>query len=150
MNRQAVTSLLDVNVLVALAWPQHVHYESAHAWFKRRGRQPWATCPLTQLAFVRVSSNAKIVRDAVSPREAMGLLRKITTLPGHRFWADDAVPTAQGLFDSVALVGHRQVTDAYLLALCLARKGRLATFDRGIQELLADAAARDTHIELLN
>lgn len=150
MKRKAVTSLLDVNVLVALAWPQHVHHLSALAWFKRRGRQPWATCPLTQLAFVRVSSNAKIVQDAVSPREAMGLLRKITVLPGHRFWADDAVPTGQSVFDSVALVGHRQVTDAYLLALCLARNGRLATFDRGVQELLADADARDTFVELLS
>ncbi len=104
MNRKAVPSLLDVNVLVALAWPQHVHHDSAHAWFKRRGRQPWATCPLTQLAFVRVSSNARIVPDAVSPREAMGLLRKITALPGHRLWAGDVVPTGQSVFDSGALV----------------------------------------------
>lgn len=150
MNRKAVTSLLDVNVLVALAWPQHVHHESAHAWFGRRGRQPWATSPLTQLAFVRVSSNAKIIQDAVSPREAMGLLRKLTALPGHRFWADDADPTGQTVFDSVALVGHRQVTDAYLLALCAARSGRLATFDHGVQELLPDAAARHAFVELLS
>ena len=149
MTPKTATCLLDVNLLVALAWPQHVHHESAHAWFKRRGRQSWATCPLTQLGFVRLSSNSRIVPDAVSPREAMALLREITALRGHRFWPDDAVPTAQSIFDRVALVGHRQVTDAYLLALCVARNGRLATFDRGVQELLADAAARDTFVELL-
>lgn len=150
MKPEAVSCLLDVNVLIALAWPQHVHHEGAHAWYKRRGKDSWATCPLTQIGFVRVSSNAKIVPDAVSPREAMALLRRITALPGHRFWSDDAVPTDQRVFESAALVGHRQVTDAYLLALCIARNGRLATFDRGVQELLADGAAREKFVELLS
>ena len=30
------------------------------------------------------------------------------------------------------IVGHRQVTDAHLLALAIGRGGRLATFDRGV------------------
>ena len=150
MSPKAATCLLDVNLLIALAWPQHVHHESAHAWFKRRGRQSWATCPLTQLGFVRLSSNSSIVPDAVSPREAMALLREITALPGHRFWPDDAVPTAQSIFDRVALVGHRQVTDAYLLALTLHHRGRLATFDGGIRDLCAaDDTAREA-IDLIS
>jgi hypothetical protein len=98
---------------------------------------------------VRVSSNAKIIADAVNPREAVGLLRRMVALPGHRFWTDDVAPAKQEIFDSVTLVGHRQVTDAYLLALCVAHKGRLATLDRGVPELLLDSRAREAYVELL-
>jgi predicted nucleic acid-binding protein len=33
-----------------------------------------------------------------------------------------------------ALIGHRQITDAYLVALAIRNKGKLATLDRGIQQ----------------
>ena len=36
------------------------------------------------------------------------------------------------------VVGYRQVTDAHLLALAISRKGRLATFDRGVPALIPD------------
>ena len=42
-------SLLDVNVLLALAWPTHVHHLAAHRWFAENSGLGWATCPLTQL-----------------------------------------------------------------------------------------------------
>lgn len=149
MPRTAVC-LLDVNLLIALAWPQHVHHARAHAWFRKQPPRRWASCPLTQLAFVRISSNPKIIADAVAPREAVAMLRKIIALPGHRFWADDVPPESQRVFDALALVGHRQVTDAYLVALCMARPGRrLATLDRGVLELLADAREREAYIELI-
>jgi uncharacterized protein len=40
------------------------------------------------------------------------------------------------------LRGHRQITDAYLLALCLKRSGRLVTFDGGIPALARTVAER--------
>jgi predicted nucleic acid-binding protein len=51
--------LLDTNLLIALAWPQHVHHGEAHAWFGKVARGAWATCPITQLGFIRISSNPK-------------------------------------------------------------------------------------------
>jgi predicted nucleic acid-binding protein len=51
------TALLDVNVLVALFDPDHVHHEVAHDWFADNGPRGWATCPLTESGFVRVVSN---------------------------------------------------------------------------------------------
>ena len=48
-------SLLDVNVLLALAWPTHVHHLAAHRWFAENHDAGWATCPLTQLGFVRLA-----------------------------------------------------------------------------------------------
>lgn len=128
--------LLDVNVLIALAWPQHVHHRLAHRWFDRVGRRRWASCPLTQLAFVRISSNARIIADAVSPRAAMQALTQMTALPDHQFWPDDLPLSKLPVFSRTALVGHRQVTDAYLVELVRHRQGVLATLDAGIAELL--------------
>lgn len=128
--------LLDANLLIALAWPQHVHHDAAHTWFSRTGRAGWASCPVTELAFIRISSNPKIIADAVTPREAVEMLKRIVAVDGHEFWADDLLPTEAAPFARAAFVGHRQVTDGYLLALVRHRSGRLATFDGGVAELL--------------
>ena len=128
--------LLDVNVLIALAWPLHVHHVIAHAWFERTGQQSWSTCPLTQLAFVRISSNTKIISAAVSPSAAVQALGKMVALAGHVFWADDLQVNDLASFTSRALVGHRQVTDAYLIELAKRHKGKVATLDAGLADLL--------------
>ncbi len=131
--------LLDVNVLIALAWPSHVHHEAAHVWFEETGKPAWASCPLTQLAFVRISSNPKIIPSAVSPRAAVNLLTEMTTLPGHIFFADVLQLSALITFTSKSFIGHRQTTDAYLLALAMHNKCRLATLDQGVGDLLPEA-----------
>ena len=134
-------ALPDVNVLVALAWPNHLHHERARAWFERGHRQGWATCPLTESGFVRVSSNRKVVPAARRPAEAIGLLRELTGLPGHVFWADDTSLARSRWIAPERLLGHGQVTDAHLVALCLRRRGRLVTFDRGLAEVLPPRVA---------
>jgi uncharacterized protein len=128
--------LLDVNVLIALAWPFHVHHAVAHEWFENVGYKSWATCPLTQLAFVRISSNAKIIPAAVSPRAAVRALEEMTELVGHVFWSDDLPVNKLASLNSIALIGHRQVSDAYLIELAKHHKGKLATLDAGLAELL--------------
>jgi len=55
-------SLLDVNVLLALAWPNHVHHPAAHRWFAENHREGWATCPLTQMGFVRTVNQPAVVK----------------------------------------------------------------------------------------
>ncbi len=141
--------LLDTNLLIALSWPHHVHHAKAHEWFHGSGRKAWATCPLTQVAFIRISSNPKIIADAVSPREALEVLKKIMEVSGHHFWPDAVAPADAKVFTSAAFVGHRQVTDAYLLALAQYHKGKLATFDNGIAELIQVNKERAQHITLL-
>lgn len=130
-----MTSLLDVNLLVALAWPSHVHHGLARAWFSHHAAEGWATCPLTQCAFVRISSNPKIVSEAAAPREALALLREAVRHKNHVFWGDDLALTDPDVPVEL-LVGHRQVTDAYLLGLAIRRGGRLVTLDRGLAALL--------------
>ena len=131
-------ALLDINILTALFWPTHEHHEAAHRWFGRRGGGPWATCPLTQLGFVRIISNPAFSPDALSPVEALDLLGQNLAHPDHEFWTDGLeVPAAiKGM--EARLQGYKQLTDAYLLVLANRRKGVLATFDRGVRTLAAD------------
>jgi len=130
-----MVGLLDVNMLIALAWPSHVNHGKAQAWFSKNAVLGWATCPLTQCAFVRISSNPKIIPEAVTPKEALALLSEVVKHATHAFWADDI-----GILDdhvpSGLLVGHRQVTDAYLLGLAIRHGGRLVTLDAGVSALL--------------
>lgn len=128
--------LLDVNMMIALAWPSHVHHHKAQAWFSKNASLGWATCPLTQSAFVRISSNQKIIPDAVTPKEALALLEDVVKHPSHTFWTDD-ISILEDHIPSDLLVGHRQVTDAYLLGLAIRHGGRLVTLDKGVSALLS-------------
>lgn len=127
--------LLDANVLVALAWPNHVHHVAAHEWFRAIREEGWATCSMTETGFVRVSSNPRATPDAFRPIESITLLQRMRSVPGHQLWDDGVSITndVTGLVDRV--VGHRQVTDAHLILLAREHDGRLATFDRGIVAL---------------
>jgi len=124
--------LLDVNVLLALAWSRHGAHDRVGRWFAHHSQSGWATCPFTQAGFVRILSNPAFSRDALSPQAALAVLEANLKLPGHSFWPDSiAVPEAISYVEH-KLTGHRQVTDAYLLGLAIHRGGKLATMDEGV------------------
>lgn len=133
-----MTSLPDVNVLIALAWPNHVHHAATWAWFKAHQEEGWATCPLTEAGFVRVSCNPSVVHHPVTPLDAIRVLKRLTQLGSHVFWPLDQsivrLPDSIG----VRLQGYRQITDAVLLATAMQRHGQLATLDGGIEGLVAE------------
>lgn len=129
-------ALLDVNVLVALAWPNHVHHDQAQRWFGRVGPEGWATCPPTLSGFVRVSSNPAIPH-AVTPPAAMELLRRLVDVGDHVFLADDISIVEAPEVDRARIASHSLVTDAHVLAIARRHGGRLATLDRGIQRSLS-------------
>jgi toxin-antitoxin system PIN domain toxin len=130
-----LVSLLDVNVLIASVYEWHVAYNSASVWWRESGGAPWATCPLTQSGFVRLIANLPLQQSPVRVTEALELLTEITRRPGHRFWPADITFAEAAQPFQERLVGHRQVTDAYLLGLAIKNRGRLVTLDRGIAEL---------------
>lgn len=134
--------LLDVNALVALAWPKHVHNQAIRTWLLAHSHCHYATCPLTQCGFLRISSNPKIIPSTRGVGEAFESLDKIVSHPRHVFWPDSAAMSNSPAVERNRIQGHQQITDAYLLALCLERGGILATFDRKISSLLADDAGR--------
>src|SRR5262245_66478135 len=110
-----MATLLDVNVLVALAWPNHVHHGAAVAWFDRHHRDGWATSPLTESGFVRVSSNRLVIPTATTPAAAIEVLIQLRAIDGHEFWIDDVSIAASTEVPRRRLGGSRQVTDAHLL-----------------------------------
>jgi toxin-antitoxin system PIN domain toxin len=125
--------LLDANVLIALAWPEHEFHAKVGRWFARHSRAGWATCPFTQAAFVRVLSNPAFSPDALTLENALRVLESNLLLPGHHFWAD-SISIPDGLRRGGArLSGHQQITDAYLVGLAIHYEGQLATLDKGIR-----------------
>lgn len=131
MNR----CLLNVSTLLALSWPGHASHEPVQRWFARNATKGWATCPMVEAGFVRIICNPAFSPRAVSPADAVSALRGTVSHPAHQFWSDDisfveAVSLMQG-----PLSGHQQVTDAYLVALAIHHRGRLATLDRRMAQL---------------
>ena len=123
--------LLDANVLVALIVTDHVHHAPAENWLARTDEK-FATCPITQASLVRL-----LVRQGQRAVDAQAVIAALEHVPLHEFWPDSLS------FNDVrmdGLMGHRQVTDAYLAQLARTNRGRLATFDRGLAALHADVA----------
>lgn len=126
--------LLDVNVLLALAWPKHEFHNQVGRWFVRHSRGGWATCPFTQAAFVRILCNPTFSANALTPANALLVLETNLNLAGHHFWPD-SIPVVDALKKiKQRFTGHRQITDAYLVSLAAHHRGKLATFDKGVRE----------------
>jgi toxin-antitoxin system PIN domain toxin len=125
-------ALLDVNALVALAWDSHVHHARVRTWFDLHGQNGWATCPVSESGFVRVSSNPKVLPSPISVAAARQVLAALRAAGSHRFLTDDVSLTDPDVPD---LAGYRQVTDAHLLTLARRRGVRLVTFDTGLATL---------------
>ena len=124
-----MTWLLDANVLIALCTPDHIDHTRAEDWFFSEENRKFASCPITQGALIRFQ--LRFGRDIKASR-AWGVIVAICRLPNHEFWPDDLS------FKDVSpkgILGHRQVTDAYLVALAVSRKGRIATMDEGLSAL---------------
>lgn len=141
--------LLDVNVLIAMAWPTHRDHEKVQEWLAHHAREGWATCPLTQTGFVRILSNPAFSANALTPMDALTLLRANLAHPAHRFWADEIslVDSLQPLAQKLA--GHQQVTDVYLLGLAMHKKGKLVTRDRGVRTLLPEKSPERDFVVLI-
>lgn len=126
-----MTVLLDANALIALTVSDHVHHDLAENWFTQRS-EPFATCPVTQGALVRF-----LLRAGGTAHQALDVVRALRAADGHEFWPDGL---GYDDIDMRGVVGHRQVTDAYLAGLTRSRGGRLATFDRALAVLHDDVA----------
>lgn len=135
-------ALLDVNVLVALFDPHHIHHDAAHDWFAENRDFGWATCPITESGFVRVISNPAYGVGGERASTAIERLRAFCSSGGHQFWRD-ALSLQDDVFD-LSRASSRQLTDVYLLGLAVNRKGRLATFDRSIPVAAIRGAGRET------
>lgn len=142
--------LLDINVLVALLWANHEQHNVATSWFRKHQQGMWATCPLTQAGFVRVSSNPRVFPDAPSPAKAVELLEANLRHSRHCFWKDE-IPFAAAISRfGDRLTAHQQVSDAYLFGLAIHKRGLLATFDTSIAGLVEPESRYLRSLEILS
>jgi len=137
-----VSYLLDANALIALCWPTHEHHERMRTWFRHNAQTGWASCAFTQSALVRIVSQPAFAGRPLAIAEATELLLRNTSHPHHRYLPLDfdfahVLATCTGGF-----MGHRQITDAWLLTTALRHGMKLLTFDSGIASLLATPAER--------
>jgi toxin-antitoxin system PIN domain toxin len=136
------TCLLDVNVLLAIAWPHHTHHGIVHQWWQTAGLTKWATSTQTQLGFIRVSCNSKFAPTPATPGQSLQLLIQMLARPDHEFWPEIAggvteVELGRRLRTSLS---HGHITDAYLAALANHHGGQLATLDRSLVARHPDVA----------
>jgi len=140
--------LLDVNVLVALFDPNHIHHEAAHGWFASARGSGWATCPLTENGLVRVLSNPAYPGRRTTVADAVDRLRRFTQSGSHTRWPDDISLLDPAHVDAGHLAGHKEITDVYLLALAVQHDGALATFDTTMR-ISAAPGAEARHLKVL-
>ena len=141
--------LLDVNALVALCWSGHVHHASSLGWFKAHAKRGWATCAFTQAAFVRVVLQPAFSGESLQASEVIELLARTTAHPRHNYYSIDFDMRRVQEACTGGLLGHRQITDAWLLTTAIRHRARLVTFDRGIASLLATQTERAAHVMVL-
>lgn len=139
-------ALLDVNVLVALFNPDHIHHDPAHDWFADHRERGWATCPITENGLVRVLARVDYGAALARAADVVERLRRFCASGHHTFWPASVSLRDETLFKPALIRGHRQVTDVYLLGLAVRMGGCLVTFDRTIPTGAVVGATGDTLI----
>ena len=120
-----MTCLLDVNALMALLWENHEHHPKVRTWFRQVSG--FATCPVSQLGFARVSSHP-LLGYGLSPEDAFSVLRQLLADPRHHFIPDD-LSCVDRVVRTDLMGGANQITDRYLVALARQHECCLATLD---------------------
>ena len=145
-----MSHLLDANALIALGWPTHEHHPRMINWFSQHARAGWASTAFTQSAFVRIISQPAFSGRSIAVGEVAELLLRNTVHPKHRL-----VPLDFGFAEVWAactggILGHRQITDAWLLTAAIRSGMKLLTFDTGIEQLLVNTQERSKHVTVLH
>ena len=140
-------ALFDVNVLIALLDAAHLHHVLASNWLSAHVGNGWSSSPMTQNGCIRILSQPHYP----SPLPAVEVAQRLGEAAAHfshAFWPDDISLLDARHVQWSAVLGPRQVTDAYLLALAVAHGGRFVTFDRRI-DLHAVPGASPEHLVVL-
>lgn len=142
--------LLDVNFLLGWLWPRHQTHLAATSWLSSIGREEWATCPVTEMGFLRIVTSPSFSPLAPRWKEAVGMLKRETLdSPTHRFLPDSLpLHTIERQFGT-RMQGPNQITDAYLLALAMHHQGRMVTFDYRMSSLAPKGSKEETALVIL-
>lgn len=140
-------ALLDVNVLIALLDVDHIQHTVAATWLSANIAGGWASCPLTQNGCIRIMTQPGYPH-ALAPAQVAQRLAEAAGTVHHTFWADALSLLEAGVVRWESVLGSRQVTDVYLLALAVHNGGRFVTFDRPVPRR-AVRGAQPEHLVVL-
>src|SRR5690348_14214215 len=142
--------LLDVNLLVALFWQNHMQHKEALKWFLVHRAKGWATCCLTELGFIRVSMQVSGEKKALTFVDAQRTMSVNVKAPHHEFWNLDYSPSEMLPEIRERIRGHQQISDALLLDMAIRHRGKLVTFDKAITSLLPADSRHRSAIEIIH
>jgi toxin-antitoxin system PIN domain toxin len=142
-----VRALFDVNVLIALLDEEHVGHRVALDWYSDNLDHGWASCPITENGTARVMSSPGYP-NPLPVAEVLERIGQAKAAGYHEFWLDDISLTDTSIFDHAALLGPKQITDRYLLALAVRNNGRFVTFDQAVRPTAVIGASLK-HLEQL-
>lgn len=145
---QSCISLLDVNVLIALSDGRHQHHDLAARWFVAHAAEGWASCPLTQNGALRIMG-APVYPGTRPMVQVLAQVQALCASVHHHFWPDELSLLQPGTLNTTHLLGHRQLSDAYLLALAVHHQGRLVNLDGGLTVRAVQGAAAGHLVRLL-
>ncbi len=114
--------LPDVNLLLAYGWRTHTGHGKCRAWLA--GLSEFATCPITELGFLRVSMSPAY---RASFEDATIVLKTLASMGTAGFLSCDLSTAAMA-----AVSRYQDTTDAYLVSLARQHGYRFATLDEGI------------------
>lgn len=140
-------ALLDVNVLIALLDAAHMHHARATQWLQKEIAQGWASCPLTQNGCLRIMAQPAYPQ-ALPLTAVASRLAQAAAHPAHAFLADDYSLLDANQVHWQHLLGHRQITDSYLLGLAVRHQCCFVSFDARLN-LHAVPGARAEHLIIL-
>ena len=137
-----MTSLLDVNVLIGLLDANHAHHAAVMGWFSSY-EDTWASCPITQNAYVRIVTQNKYA-NTISIMEAVKKLSAAVATPNHEFISDDISLLEPKHVLHREIQGNKQVTDIHLLALSVSHGAQFVTLDKGVSHVAVQQATEDS------
>lgn len=141
--------LLDVNALIALLWEEHPFHKRCAEWFIRSANAGWATCPMTESGCVRVLCTPAFTANPPSVHSAIRLIQAATESGSNHHFLRDDLPLSAVCTRWRNRLGHKQITDAYLLALAIHHKAKLVTFDRRMEILAAEGSVEREALVIL-
>jgi len=124
--------LLDVNVLIAAAWPGHQAHEKVQTWVPRHARRPSDRSVYGECVCA-CSFECSVFAKCTHPGRCTGFVASqlgpsVSSLLGSSNWLPQAVrPFAE------RIVGHYQASDAYLLGLAIHKERKPG--DPGLRHL---------------
>jgi uncharacterized protein len=127
--------LLDVNCWLAAAARRHRHHPEAKNWLDS-ATLSLAFCRVTQMAFLRLVTNPKVMRtDVLTPQQAWEAYKKFRADP-RIFFAEEPVELEKNWVGITDTTDFKQNlwTDSYLSAFAIAGGYTIVTFDEGFKQ----------------